>query len=180
MAGRDPGLRAGGNCACSGRPAAAFQGYWEYDIASDSVWYSQAYQQLLGHPPQERRAPASRLPRGDLGRRMKSAASAAFARHTSPMAPPVRCAAATEDRVQASGAGSRRRGAVERDDFGRIVSFTGQLIDIHEERQAQLELREIRARFERAVEGSSDGLYEYDLLGGRDLVLPERARNAGL
>ena len=74
----------------------------------------------------------------------------------------------------------RRRGAMERDALGRITSFTGQLIDIHDERQAQAELREIRARFERAIEGSTDGLFEYDLHQRRDLVLAQRARDARL
>ncbi|MEJ0005074.1 MAG: response regulator [Steroidobacteraceae bacterium] len=41
-----------------------------------------------------------------------------------------------------------------------------------DERTVQDELREIRARFERAVQGSSDGLYEYDLLSGANWYSP--------
>jgi two-component system sensor histidine kinase/response regulator len=48
----------------------------------------------------------------------------------------------------------------------RTVRVSGVVQDLTQERLAQAELREIRARFERAVQGSSDGLYEYDLIGG--------------
>jgi len=41
-----------------------------------------------------------------------------------------------------------------------------------DERTVQVELREIRARFERAVQGSSDGLYEYDLISGSNWYSP--------
>ena len=61
----------------------------------------------------------------------------------------------------------------------RIVRLCGAVQDVtrqheaaREERLAQAELREIRARFERAVQGSSDGLYEYDLLSGATWYSP--------
>ena len=49
---------------------------------------------------------------------------------------------------------------------GAVQDVTQQYEAARDERLAQIELREIRARFERAVQGSSDGLYEYDLIGG--------------
>jgi two-component system, sensor histidine kinase and response regulator len=55
---------------------------------------------------------------------------------------------------------------------GAVQDVTRQYEAAREERMAQAELREIRARFERAVEGSSDGLYEYDLLSGATWYSP--------
>jgi two-component system sensor histidine kinase/response regulator len=147
----------------------SFQGHWEYDFGTDQVWCSEAYQQLLGFPAQERRVPAAGF-HAETHPADEAAVSAAFARHIGAGTPydvPLRLQTA---------AGQwrwfRRRGAVERDRLGRITSLTGQLIDIHEERLAQVELREIRARFERAVQGSSDGLFEYDLISGATWYSP--------
>jgi two-component system sensor histidine kinase/response regulator len=55
---------------------------------------------------------------------------------------------------------------------GAVQDVTRQYEADHHERLAQAELREIRARFERAVEGSSDGLYEYDLHSGATWYSP--------
>ncbi len=55
---------------------------------------------------------------------------------------------------------------------GAVQDVTRQYEAAHDERLAQAELRKIRARFERAVEGSSDGLYEYDLLSGATWYSP--------
>jgi two-component system sensor histidine kinase/response regulator len=62
---------------------------------------------------------------------------------------------------------------------GRTVRLSGAVQDVtrqyeaaQEERAVQAELRETRARFERAVEGSSDGLYEYDLRNGATWYSP--------
>jgi two-component system, sensor histidine kinase and response regulator len=63
----------------------------------------------------------------------------------------------------------------------RTVRLSGvvQLIDIHDERLPQAQLREIRARFERAVEGSTDGLYEYDLISGATWFSPSVSEMLG-
>ena len=141
----------------------SFQGHWEYDFGTDQVWCSEAYQQLLGHAPRERRVSAAQF-HAETHPEDEAAVSAAFDRH-------IREATPYDVQLRLKTAAGqwrwfRRRGAIERDQLGRITSLTGQLIDIHDERQAQSELREIRARFERAVQGSSDGLYELDLKGG--------------
>jgi two-component system sensor histidine kinase/response regulator len=141
----------------------SFQGHWEYDFGTDEVWCSEAYQQLLGFPRRERRVAAT-LFDAETHPEDEADVTTAFGRHIEANAPYD-----VQLRLKTA-AGQwrwfRRRGAIERDKLGRIVSFTGQLIDIHDERMAQDELKEIRARLERAVEGSSDGLYERDLISG--------------
>ncbi|MGC1457211.1 MAG: response regulator [Steroidobacteraceae bacterium] len=147
----------------------SFQGHWEYDFGTDQVWCSEAYQQLLGFAPRERRVSAASF-HAETHPEDEAAVRAAFARHIADESPydvQLRLRTAT-----GQWRWFRRRGATERDKLGRIASLTGQLIDIHDERQAQVELREIRARFERAVEGSSDGLYEYDLVSGATWYSP--------
>ncbi|HTC52205.1 MAG TPA: response regulator [Steroidobacteraceae bacterium] len=147
----------------------SFQGHWEYDFGTDQVWCSEAYQQLLGFAPRERRVAAASF-HAETHPDDEAAVSAAFARHIADETPYD-----VQLRLRTA-AGHwrwfRRRGAMERDKLGRITSLAGQLIDIHDERQAQVELREIRARFERAIEGSSDGLYEYDLISGATWYSP--------
>jgi two-component system sensor histidine kinase/response regulator len=147
----------------------SFQGHWEYDFGTDQVWCSEAYQQLLGFAPRERRIAAASF-HAETHPEDEAAVSAAFARHIADETPYD-----VQLRLRTA-AGQwrwfRRRGAMERDKLGRLTSLTGQLIDIHDERQGQVELREIRARFERAIEGSSDGLYEYDLISGATWYSP--------
>ena len=147
----------------------SLQGHWEYDFGTDQVWCSEAYQQLLGFAPRERRVAAASF-HAETHPDDEAAVSAAFARHIADETPYD-----VQLRLRTA-AGHwrwfRRRGAMERDKLGRITSLAGQLIDIHDERQAQVELREIRARFERAIEGSSDGLYEYDLISGATWYSP--------
>ncbi len=147
----------------------SFQGHWEYDFGTDQVWCSEAYQQLLGYPRQERRVPSAAF-HAETWPEDAAAVSAAFERHILKGAPyDVQLRLQT---VDGQWRWFRRRGAMERDSLGRITSFTGQLIDIDDERQAQSELREIRARFERAIEGSTDGLFEYDLRSGATWYSP--------
>ena len=55
---------------------------------------------------------------------------------------------------------------------GAVQDVTQQYEADRAERLAQIELREIRARFERAVQGSSDGLFEYDLVSGATWYSP--------
>ncbi|HTY95053.1 MAG TPA: response regulator [Steroidobacteraceae bacterium] len=111
----------------------SFQGHWEYDFGTDQVWCSAAYQQLLGHAPQERRVPAATF-HAETWPGDEAAVTAAFARHIAEGTPyDVQLRLKT-----ASGQWRwfRRRGAVEHDELGRITSLTGQLIDIHDERLA--------------------------------------------
>ena len=136
------------------------EGHWDYDFGTETVWCSATHEELLGHAPRDVRLPAlefrERAHPEDLAR-----TSAAFERHISDGTPyDVQLRLRT-----ASGASRwfRTRGAVERDPLGRLTSFAGSLIDVHEERLAQDELRRVRTRFERAIHGTQDGLWEWDI-----------------
>ncbi len=146
-----------------------FQGHWEYDVAAEQVWCSEGYQQQLGFPPLERRVSAAAF-NAEIYPGDQATVSDALARHLADGTPyDVRLRLRT---AWGQWRWFRRRGIAEHDEQGRVTSVNGQLIDIHDERLAQAELREIRARFERAVQGSTDGLYEYDLISGTTWYSP--------
>jgi PAS domain S-box-containing protein len=55
---------------------------------------------------------------------------------------------------------------LRRDQAGKALRMIGVLHDISARRRAEIEAREVHERWERAVHGTSDGLYEWDLLTG--------------
>jgi PAS domain-containing protein len=54
-------------------------------------------------------------------------------------------------------------GSAERDASGKIVRMAGSIQDINREKEAEDALREAQARFDRAVKGTQDGLWEADV-----------------
>jgi PAS domain S-box-containing protein len=145
------------------------EGHWDYDFGTETAWCSATFEELLGFPAQERRVSAQ-LFRSRAHPEDQTKIDVAFERHISEGAP-----CDLQVRMQrASGEWRwyRMRGAVERDDLDRVVSFAGSLIDVHEERLAQEELREVRARFERAINGTQDGLWEWDFVSNRLWMSP--------
>jgi PAS domain S-box-containing protein len=145
------------------------EGHWDYDLGTETVWCSATCEELLGFPARDRRMPArefrERIHSDDWPRITR-----AFEQHIAAGTPYD-----VEIRMQRSDGGYRwlrSRGAVERDELGRLVSFAGSLIDVHEERLAQEQLREVRARFERALHGTQDGLWEWDIAGRRLWMSP--------
>src|SRR5688572_11942678 len=136
------------------------EGHWDYDFGTEKVWCSATYQELLGLEPKDTYISAEQF-RLQTHPEDQSRISAAFEQHITDGSPYD-----VQQRIQvASGEWRwyRTRGAVERDDLGRLVSFAGSLIDIHEDRLAQEELRLVRTRYERAIHGTQDGLWEWDI-----------------
>ena len=58
------------------------------------------------------------------------------------------------------------RGAVERDENGKPVRSAGSIRDIHQQKLSEDLLREAQQRFERAVSGTQDALFDSDLSTG--------------
>jgi PAS domain S-box-containing protein len=59
----------------------------------------------------------------------------------------------------------RRRGMAERDDSGRALSISGSIQDVHEQKLAEDALKLAQQRFERAINGTQDGLWELEANG---------------
>ncbi len=139
------------------------EGHWDYDFGTETVWCSATHEELLGLPPRDTRLPAAEF-RARAHPDDRSRIAAAFEQHLLDGTP-----FDVQLRMRVAGGDwrwFRARGAVERDELGRLASFAGSLIDIHEERLAQMELRNVRARLERMTLGSTDGFFDYDAGAG--------------
>jgi two-component system, sensor histidine kinase and response regulator len=82
---------------------------------------------------------------------------------TTPDHPSYSC----EYRVLLDGGGERwigERATVSQDASGRIARITGALVDISDLKRTEAALDSIEDRFERAVRGTQDGLWEIDLI----------------
>ncbi len=138
----------------------SLEGHWEYDFRGRRVWISAGFRSLLGYEPVELNMPVGSNgqdslvhpddARGELGRVMSGEAGATsfdlYARLR---------------RFDGDYRWFRMRGAVEQDEHGRPLRLGGTVTDAHERVLAERELAEVRARFDRAVAGSNDGLYEW-------------------
>ena len=140
------------------------EGHWDYDFGTETVWCSATHEELLGLPGRDTRLPATEF-RARAHPEDRERIIAAFEQHIldgTPFDVQLRMQVAEGDWRW-----FRTRGAVERDELGRLASFAGSLIDIHDERLAQVELRNVRARLERMTLGSTDGFFDFDVVTGR-------------
>jgi PAS domain S-box-containing protein len=63
-------------------------------------------------------------------------------------------------------------GALERDADGKQLRMAGSSRNVHEQQLAELELQAMQARFERAIQGTRDGLFDLDLQTRKSWVSP--------
>jgi PAS domain S-box-containing protein len=82
---------------------------------------------------------------------------------TTPEAPSYRC----EYRVMLDDGGERwigEKATVSRNKFGAVVRITGAIVDISDLKRTEAALDSIESRYQRAVRGTQDGLWEIDLV----------------
>jgi two-component system, sensor histidine kinase and response regulator len=82
---------------------------------------------------------------------------------TTPEEPSYRC----EYRVLLEGEGERwigEKATVSRDPVGAVARITGAIVDISDLKRTKAALDSIESRFERAIRGTQDGLWEIDLV----------------
>lgn len=138
------------------------EGHWEYDLSRHRMWYSSSYHVLLGYEDGE-------LPRTAIAAR-------------SHVHPDDQARSGTELHRHIVGGGTldtlmrlrmkngqyrwfRHRGMAERDENGRARSVAGSIQDVHEQKLAEDALDRTQQRFERAINGTQDGLWEIDTDG---------------
>ncbi len=138
------------------------EGHWEYDLSQHRMWYSSSYHVLLGYEDGE-------LPRTAIAAR-------------SHVHPDDHARTGTELHQHIVGGGLldtfmrlrmkngqyrwfRHRGMAERDENGRALSVAGSIQDVHEQKLAEDALDRTQQRFERAINGTQDGLWEIDADG---------------
>ncbi|MGH8221268.1 MAG: response regulator, partial [Steroidobacteraceae bacterium] len=142
----------------------SLEGHWELCYEKKTRWHSGSFQALLGYPPEESidalEAAREHTHPDDLANAWR-----ALERHLEAGEP-----LDYTFRMQMAD-GSYRwfriRGGVERDAAGRPLRVSGSAQDVHDQKLAEDRLREVQTRFERAVEGTADGLWEIDLSGPR-------------
>ena len=140
----------------------SLEGHWDLDIPRNTHWRSQSFQMLLGHEAHELVSTAAQA-RADTHPQDVHAMFDALARQAERGSP-----IDFHARLLMADGGYRwfhLRGGAERDADGRLLRIAGSARDVHAQKLAEDALREVRARFERAVHGTQDGLWEVDQSG---------------
>lgn len=138
------------------------EGHWELDLKTGRNWMSSSYHALLGYregelPKSYRRFRSLEHP-GDVAK-----SEALFERHIANGEPYD-----TELRIRTASGDYRwfrRRGTAERDASGTPISMSGSIHDIHQRKLAEDALKLAQRRFERAINGTQDGLWELESNG---------------
>ncbi|MGB6451294.1 MAG: PAS domain-containing protein [Steroidobacteraceae bacterium] len=146
------------------------EGHWELDALTDRYWASSSYYALLGYRP------------GELN--LDTVNDVRAITHPDDL-PTVRSLVEThrisglpyqyDVRLRLKDGTYRwflARGQAELDSEGRAVRMSGSVQDIHKQKLAEDALRVARQRFERAIRGTQDGLWEWDLVGKSLWVSP--------
>jgi PAS domain S-box-containing protein len=139
---------------------ASAEGHWELDYASGRFWRSGTFEELLGRPSHDATgtiAEFEHLPHPDDA----AAVRAALEAHVGSGTPfdvelRLRC-------ENGSWRWFRYRAAVEFSSQGAIARLCGSISDIERERLGRAELERVRDKFERAIAGTNDGLWDWDL-----------------
>ena len=147
------------------------EGHWEIDLAARTHWASANYYQLLGYQPGEIEfdtfAKLDAIVHPDDLQRVHEA----MERHIADSSH----LHDVELRVATKGGAYkwfRLRGSSERDAEGRIVRMAGSFQDIQRRKLAEDALKHAQARFDRAVRGTQDGLWEAEPGGNRMWISP--------
>ncbi len=137
------------------------EGHWELDLLTEKHWASSSYYVLLGYAPEEldlstleKVRPLFHPDDEPIGRELSD-------KHRASGTP-----YAHETRILHKDGTYRWfqvRARAERDASGRFVRLSGSVQDIHKQKLAEDALAAARQRFERAIRGTQDGLWEWDL-----------------
>jgi two-component system sensor histidine kinase/response regulator len=146
------------------------EGHWEVDLLKDNMWVSSSLEALLGYSPGWFKNDAAQL-LALVHSDEREAHERLFRQHLE------NSDIAFDSTVRHKVAdGSYRwfkvHGAAERDANGAAFRIAGSLTDVHEQKTAEDELRDVRARFERAIGGTQDGLWEADRKAQRMWLSP--------
>jgi len=140
----------------------SLEGHWELDFKNRTRWHSASFQALLGYEAKpltdelDLAAKATHPEDREISREC-------FRRHTESGSPfDVQVRLLTAD---GSWRWFRMRGGVEFDARGETSRVAGSAQDVHRQKLAEDALSEAQSRFERAVQGTQDGVWEIDLAG---------------
>ena len=146
------------------------EGHWELDLVTRRHWGSSNYYALLGYSPLDRHFETiegmqAHMHPDDRERSMLAARAHLFANEPHDVELRIRC-------KDGAYRWFRLRGRAERDADGVALRVSGSIQEIDRQKAAEDALREVKARFERAIEGTQDGLWEVDLTRGKMWLSP--------
>ena len=138
------------------------EGHWELDVQSQQIWMSSSCHALLGYREGELSREFGGL-RSIVHADDMEHSERIFRRHITHNEPYD-----VELRLK-TGSGEcrwfRLRGTADRDPAGRALLMAGSIHDIHQQKLAEDALRLAQRRFERAIHGTQDGLWELESNG---------------
>jgi two-component system, sensor histidine kinase and response regulator len=147
------------------------EGHWEVDLLTGKHWCSTSYYALLGYQPDEIKLDTIEQVDSLVIHPDDLAASRADSdKHFGTGAP-----YSHESRLRLKDGTYRWfqiRGQAERDANGRPIRISGSIQDVHKQRVTEEALHAARQRLERAIRGTQDGLWEWDLIGRSLWVSP--------
>jgi PAS domain S-box-containing protein len=145
-------------------------GLWDWDLTTDAVYYSPRYKAILGYEdhefPNTSEEWATRVHPEDIDR-VRAELRAHFKGRESLSWVEFRMC-----HKDGSYRWIRSRAFVMRDPTGRVYRMAGSHEDITDRRTAEEDLRKSQERFELAVQGSQDGLWDWDLTTGEVYYSP--------
>jgi two-component system, sensor histidine kinase and response regulator len=139
------------------------EGHFEWDLLHDRAWFSSSCHALLGYEPGS--IPQTVTESSALIQRPEDVQW-----HQAKLDAHIAEATPYEFETQLrTAAGESRwfkvRGAAELDAAGRAVTLAGSLHDIHQQKLVENALQLAQRRFERAINGTQDGLWELEADG---------------
>ncbi|ABB23804.1 PAS domain-containing sensor histidine kinase [Pelodictyon luteolum] len=145
---------------------AACSGIWEWNIETDELLWSEEVWRLYGL------SPGSETLNHQLCVSTVHEEDRAIVSHVIKDAVTGGRDASVEFRVKYPGDGSlhwlQSKGSPKRDADGTVVKYIGLITDITERKLAEIELIENRSRLEQALAAAKAGIWEWDLLTGRN------------
>ena len=145
------------------------EGHWEADLTTQRLWCSSSFHALLGYRQGELAEEAGALEKL-VYRADRGAFDSALRNHLSENAPYD-----VEARLRMADGDYRwfrLRGMAERDADGAPRLMAGSIQDVHQQKLVEDALALAQRRFERAIRGTQDGLWELDVATDRVWVSP--------
>lgn len=138
---------------------------WDWDVTRDAVYYNEHWRESLGVDPNEL------LSRVELPDRLmlpaaQSAVLEQFEQHFHGATPHFECEYALPDASGEMKWFAARAEVVRRDPRGKPLRVIGVLRDISRRKHELQNAMEVQERWQRAVRGTADGLYDWNLLTG--------------
>jgi PAS domain S-box-containing protein len=146
------------------------EGHWEIDLVARKHWASSNYYALLGYAPDERHLETIESVQAivhpdDRVHSMRAAYAHMFGNEPHDVELRILC-------KDGEYRWFRLRGNAERDESGVALRVSGTIHEIERQKAAEDALREAQARFERAIDGTQDGLWEVDMKLGKMWLSP--------